>query len=158
MYKLLIPLAAFALAITGCTETPASTAVATKPVVAPASQRAAMPKPMAKPVAAKPTAAPVTAGTAMKIADVFAKKDTLAGKPVSVSGKVVKYNANIMGSNWLHIQDGSGAAGTNDLTVTTKGTAAVGETVTVIGLVSRNRDFGAGYKFDVIVENATLSK
>lgn len=101
---------------------------------------------------------PPTSGTAMKVADVFAKKDTIGKEAVKLEGKVVKFNPNIMGSNWLHVQDGSGAEGTNDIVVTTKSTVAVGDQVEVIGLVSRARDFGAGYKFDVIIENARVTK
>ncbi len=83
----------------------------------------------------------------------------LAGKPVSVRGKVVKYNANILGKNWLHIQDGSGSAdnGDNDLTVTTSTPVALGATVLVTGNVSTNRDFGAGYKYSVIIEDANVT-
>ncbi len=94
----------------------------------------------------------------MKVADVFAQKDTIGDKGVKLQGKVVKFNANIMGSNWLHVQDGSGTKGTNDIVVTTKSVVAVGDMVEVIGRVSRSRDFGAGYKFDVILENATVTK
>jgi len=68
------------------------------------------------------------------VAEVFAEKDALAGKPVAVRGKVVKVNAGIMGKNWLHVRDGSGAEGTNDLTVTTAAELpALGATVVVIG-------------------------
>ena len=80
------------------------------------------------------------------VAEVFAEKDALAGKPVTVRGKVVKVNAGIMGKNWLHVRDGSGAEGTNDLTVTTAAELpALGATVVVIGPVTLNKDFGMGY-------------
>ena len=87
-----------------------------------------------------------------------AKRTELAGKPVTVAGKVVKFNANIMGTNWLHVQDGSGAAGTNDITVTTRDAVAVGDQVKVEGVVAVSRDFGMGYKFDVMIENAKVAK
>jgi hypothetical protein len=82
----------------------------------------------------------------------------LSGKQIAVRGKVVKFNAEIMGANWLHIQDGSGAAGTNDLTVTTDATVDVGDMVVVRGTVTTDKDFGAGYKYAVIVENAEVTK
>jgi hypothetical protein len=93
------------------------------------------------------------------IQEIYAAKAKLAGQAVSVRGKVVKYNAMILGKNWLHIQDGSGKAddGNNDLTVTTTTPAAVGDTVLVTGVVSTNRDFGAGYKYSVIIEGAQVS-
>ena len=93
------------------------------------------------------------------VAEVFAEKDALAGKPVTVRGKVVKTNADIMGKNWLHVRDGSGAEGTNDLTITTApGTMPnVGDTVLVTGNVSLNKDFGMGYTYDVLVEDAQVT-
>jgi hypothetical protein len=93
------------------------------------------------------------------IQEIFANKAKLAGKTVSVRGKVVKYNAMILGKNWLHIQDGSGSVENhdNDLTITTSTPAAVGDTVVVTGNVSINRDFGAGYKYSVIIEDAQVT-
>jgi len=93
------------------------------------------------------------------IAYVYANKDTLAGQPISLRGKVVKFNDGIMGRNWIHIQDGSGdaAAGSHDLLVTTQGTAAVGDTVVVTGNVAVNQEFGAGYSFPVLVEDASVT-
>jgi hypothetical protein len=93
------------------------------------------------------------------IKEIYAGKAKLAGKAVSVRGKVVKYNANILGKNWLHIQDGSGSAdkNDNDLTVTTSTPVGLGATVLVTGNVSTDRDFGAGYKYSVIIEDAKVT-
>ena len=92
------------------------------------------------------------------VAEVFAEKDALAGKPVTFRGKVVKTNPDIMGKNWLHVRDGSGAEGTNDLTITTAGALPnVGDTVVVTGNVSLNKDFGMGYAYDVLVEDAQVT-
>lgn len=94
----------------------------------------------------------------VSVADVFAKKAALSGKTVTVRGKVVKFNGGIMDRNWLHIQDGSGKADAhdNDLTITTDDAASVGDVVTVTGTVGTNKDFGAGYAYNVIVEKASL--
>ncbi len=100
--------------------------------------------------------APVAGGHTIE--RVYAATATLAGKPVAVRGRVVKYNADIMGKNWLHLQDGSGAAGTNDLTVTTSGTAKVGDVIVARGVLAVDRDFGGGYKYAVLIEDATLSE
>ena len=62
-----------------------------------------------------------------------------------------------MGKNWLHIQDGTGAEGTNDLTVTTSGTAKVGDTVLVSGVLVTDKDFGYGYKYAVLIEDAQVT-
>ena len=94
------------------------------------------------------------------IAELWAKRKSLAGKVVVVRGKVVKVNNAIMGSNWFHLQDGSGVAkdGTNDLTVTTSGTVNVGDIVTISGTLATDKDFGSGYAYDAIVENAIVTK
>lgn len=91
------------------------------------------------------------------IAEIYAGKAELGGKPVKVRGKVVKYNANIMGKNWLHIQDGTGSAGSNDLTVTTTAQTKVGDTTIVTGTVSTDRDFGSGYRYSLIIEDAKVT-
>jgi hypothetical protein len=89
---------------------------------------------------------------------VFAGKEQLAGQTVAFRGKVVKTNPNIMGRNWLHVRDGSGADGTNDLTVTTAGAVPnVGDIVVVRGSVALNKDFGMGYQYDVIIEEAEVT-
>jgi hypothetical protein len=91
------------------------------------------------------------------VSDIFAKKAELAGKPVKVRGKVVKFTPAIMGKNWIHVQDGTGDAGSNDLTVTTSATAKMGDTVVISGVLTTDKDFGAGYKYSVIVEDAEVA-
>ena len=91
------------------------------------------------------------------IAEVFAQKAALAGKAVIVRGKVVKYNGGIMGRNWVHLQDGTGGAGANDLTFTSDASAKVGDVVVATGTVALDQDFGGGYNYDVIVEAATFT-
>jgi len=91
------------------------------------------------------------------VEQIYQAPADLAGKAVTLRGKVVKYNENIMGKNWLHIQDGTGAEGTNDLTVTTAGTAKVGDTVLVSGVLVTDKDFGYGYKYGVLIEDAKVT-
>ncbi len=97
---------------------------------------------------------------ARTVSEVYAQKGALKEKPVSIRGKVVKFNPGIMGKNWVHLQDGSGKAdkGDNDITVTTQDMTSVGDTVLVQGVVRIDKDFGAGYAYPVIVEDAKLSK
>jgi hypothetical protein len=92
------------------------------------------------------------------IAELHAQKGELSGKTVALRGQVVKYNAGIMGRNWIHLQDGTGDAstGTHDVAVTTSGTAAIGEVILVEGTVAIDKDFGAGYRYAVIVEEASV--
>ena len=101
-----------------------------------------------------------TGSDARTIAEAWAQASALEGKRVTVRGKVVKYNEGVMGKNWIHLQDGSGdvAQGTNDLTVTTADAASVGETISITGTVHTNKDFGSGYVYRVIVEDAKVVK
>jgi hypothetical protein len=96
--------------------------------------------------------------TGRTVAELYAERGDLSGKTVALRGKVVKYSAGIMGRNWIHLQDGTGdaTAGTNDITVTSSGTTAVGEIVLVQGTVVLDKDFGAGYRYAVIVEDASV--
>jgi hypothetical protein len=96
----------------------------------------------------------------LSIADVFAKRGSLSGKRVTVRGTVVKFNEGILDRNWIHIQDGSGSSDANDhdLTITTDAPVAVGDVVTASGVLGTNRDFGAGYAYDAILEKATIKK
>ena len=90
------------------------------------------------------------------IAELYANQDKFAGKIVKVRGSVVKYTADVMGKNWVHLQDGTSNNDKFDLTVTTSDVTARGSVVTFEGKVSLKKDFGAGYFYDVIVEDAKL--
>jgi membrane protein implicated in regulation of membrane protease activity len=92
------------------------------------------------------------------IEQVYQQKDQLAGKTVQVSGKVVKVNNGIMHRNFLHIVDGSGKPGSDDLTITSNNTAAIGDQVTVSGTVKLNVDFGMGYSYPLLLEKAVITK
>lgn len=109
-----------------------------------------------KPVIEKQEVKVAAAKGGITIADLYARKDTYSGKSVKISGKVVKYSPEIMGKNWLHIQDGTDNKGNFDLTVTTSATAKVGDVITVEGKVALDKDFGAGYFYKVIVEDAIV--
>lgn len=91
------------------------------------------------------------------VADVFAKKAELKDQSLKIRGQVVKVNNGIMGKNWLHLQDGSGEAGTNDLTVTTQIPVTRGSVVLVEGKLTLDKDFGAGYRYDLIIEDAKVT-
>ena len=158
--KIATPLAlAVLVALSGCAKKEPAAEVAKAPEAPAASAAPQMPAdhPMAEPGAEVDLSGIAKADGGKTVAEVFAEKDSLAGKPVTVRGKVVKVNAGIMGKNWLHVRDGSGAEGTNDLTVTTAGELpALGAIVVVTGPVTVDKDYGAGYAYDVIVEDAEV--
>ena len=97
---------------------------------------------------------------ARTIAQLWSEKAGLAGRTVTIRGVVVKATDGVMGKNWIHLQDGSGDAklGSNDITVTSLDRVAKGETVTITGTVRTDKDFGAGYSYAVIVEDAKVAK
>ena len=97
---------------------------------------------------------------ARTVAQIFAERLSLKDKTVFVRGKVVKANTSIMGRNWIHIRDGSGSREKkdDDLTVTTKDGAAVGDIVVAKGVVHVDRDFGAGYSYPVVLEDAKITR
>ncbi|HSS83534.1 MAG TPA: hypothetical protein VLL30_07120 [Reyranella sp.] len=91
------------------------------------------------------------------VAALNQNKASLAGQTISAQGKVVKVNNGIMGRNFVHIQDGTGDATSNNLIVTSKQTASIGDQVTISGTVVLNRDFGSGYSYPLLIEEATIT-
>jgi len=92
------------------------------------------------------------------LSELFSGKTVYAGKEIEIRGIVVKVNEGIMDRNWIHIQDGTGTPEGFDLTVTTQDLPAENDEVTFKGVVSIDKDFGSGYFYDVILENAVLVK
>lgn len=107
-----------------------------------------------QPEAPEPPAAVKRAAGAIKISDLIGNLGKYDGKTVKITGKCMKINPMIMGRNWIHLQDGT--ANNFDLTFTTTENIPLGEVVTLEGTVAINKDFGAGYKYNVIVEGATV--
>jgi hypothetical protein len=92
---------------------------------------------------------------AVKLSELFKNKNKYEGQVITISGTCVKVNNGIMGKNWVHIEDGSKSNGKLlNLTVTTSINIPVGSNVALKGKVSINKDFGAGYKYDIIMEEA----
>jgi len=91
------------------------------------------------------------------VEELYAKKAELNGKKVAVRGKAVKINTGISGKNWVHLQDGSGKQGTNDITVTTQQNAKVGDIILATGVLAADRDFGGAYRYEVILEEGALT-
>jgi hypothetical protein len=104
--------------------------------------------------------AKATGPGAKTVAEVVTGKAALKDKTVLVRGQVVKVNLGILGKNWLHLRDGSGSAadGTNDILVTTKDAAAVGDVVSAKGTVRTDVTVGPGYSYAVLIEDAAVRK
>jgi hypothetical protein len=152
---------AAAVSVSGCNGKPQEAAKTdAAPTAAAPADAAAMPAnhPPARPAGEIDLAGIAKAEGGKTVAEVFAEKDALAGQKVVVRGKVVKTNAGIMNKDWVHVRDGSGTDGTNDLTVTTtmNPLPKIGDTVLVTGTAVANKDFGMGYQYPVLVEDAEV--
>jgi hypothetical protein len=93
------------------------------------------------------------------VAEIYAGAKELSGKEVSIRGVVVKVNKRIMGKNWVHLRDGSGseAKKDNDIVITSEEVPQVGATVLMVGKVATDKDFGSGYSYGVLVEDAKFT-
>ena len=92
------------------------------------------------------------------ISKLYANPSSFDGKTVLVTGKVTKVNNGIMKKNWVHIQDGTSSGSDYDLTITTNDIVQVGDVVTFQGKVGLNRDFGYGYSYKLMLEEAKSLK
>jgi hypothetical protein len=90
------------------------------------------------------------------IKDVYQNNEKLSNSVIKVKGKVTKINKNILNKNWIHIQDGTVHNDKFDLTITTNQVVNIGEVVEFEGILKTNVDFGSGYKYDVILEQAKI--
>ncbi len=95
---------------------------------------------------------------AFTVGECFSQGKKLNNKKVRVRGKVVKVSRMIMGKNWVHIQDGTGNPmdNTHDLVVTTMADPKLDSVVVIEGTLHADKDFGAGYKYKVIIEDAEI--
>jgi hypothetical protein len=92
------------------------------------------------------------------VAQLLTQKSALKDNAIRVRGTVVKFNADIMGRNWIHLRDSSTGGPDNDITVTTAGKAEIGDVVLAEGVLNVNKDFGAGYAYPAIIEDASITK
>jgi hypothetical protein len=92
----------------------------------------------------------------ISVAKLFEAKSDYSGKTVKVRGKITKFNPQIMGKNWVHLQDGTDFKGDFDLTITTADMLSAGDTATFEGKISLKKDFGYGYFYEVIMEDGKL--
>jgi len=94
----------------------------------------------------------------ISIAELFASREDYDSKTVIVRGRVTKFNSNIMGKNWIHIQDGTEFSGEKDLTITSDVDVKVDDIVTFEGKITLDKDIGPGYFYKIIMEQAKLVK
>ncbi|MGA9271344.1 MAG: hypothetical protein WBV45_12030 [Lutimonas sp.] len=89
----------------------------------------------------------------ISIAELYGNPEKYKDKQVVVRGQIIKINRDIMDKNWVHIMDGT-RVDRSDLTFTTTEDFQLGDTITIRGKVALDKDFGAGYVYPLIVEEA----
>jgi hypothetical protein len=143
-----------------CSGRPAAPAARTAPATDASLPAVAVGQAGVQATAASAPAETTPAKDATTVEAVWKTRTALAGKTVTLHGKVVKYNGGILGVNWIHIQDGSGSAadGTNDITVTSDAEVQIGDVITVTGTVTIDKDLGSGYNYPVIIERASIAR
>ena len=92
------------------------------------------------------------------IEELYKNGKKYENKKVLVRGQVVKTNNGIMDRNWVHLKDGTNNEGKSDLTFTTQAQVKVGDVVTFEGVVALDKEFGAGYVYPLVVEQAVLKQ
>lgn len=92
------------------------------------------------------------------VAELYSKRNSFQGKTIKIRGEVVKFSPQIMNKNWVHLQDGTRDGDNWDLAITTQDLVNTGDIVIFEGIVNLNKDFGSGYVYEVIVEDAKLKK
>lgn len=96
------------------------------------------------------------AAETVTVSDAHARRLELAGKQITITGTVIKVNNSVMKRNFIHVKDGTGTGDTDRLVFTSEQTAVVGDTITVTGTLALDVDFGMGYFYPTLVEQATL--
>ncbi len=127
-----------------------------KPLIAPHGIPSEVKKGTPAPVKSRVTGITKLEG-GVTVAELFRDKHNYQEKTVRLRGRVVKFSPQIMGKNWIHIQDGTDFEGSFDLTVTSNSTVNVDDNVIIEGKVILDKDFGFGYKYDVLIVQAAVT-
>jgi hypothetical protein len=90
------------------------------------------------------------------VAELLSGLKAYDGKTVRIRGQVTKFNADIMDKNWIHIQDGTEHDGQYDLTITSSSSVEPGDILTFEGKITLDKDFGFGYFYEVLMEEASI--
>jgi len=94
------------------------------------------------------------------VEEIFMWKEALKDQTVSVKGEVLKVSKQIMKLDWVHINDGTGdeSKRTDDLVFTVKNMSfKAGDKVVATGKLIRDKDFGYGYFYNVIIQESTFT-
>ncbi len=96
----------------------------------------------------------IMAKGSVPLSDLFGSPEKYAGKKIQVTGRCTKINYQIMGRNWIHLEDESKNG--KNLTITSNSVLEPGKVGTFEGIIALNKDFGSGYQYNIIMEDAVL--
>lgn len=88
--------------------------------------------------------------------EILSNPANFKDKEVTLNVIVTKYLPQIMGKNWLHLKDASSKD--VHIAATTAEEFNKGDIVLIKGTVILDKDFGAGYKYEVLLENVISVK
>lgn len=94
----------------------------------------------------------------ISIEELIKNKEKYGNQTVRLKGEVTKYNPNIMNINWIHIKDGTSFNGKSDVTASSTTDVKLGDTISIEGKVTLDKNFGSGYIYGILIENATITK
>jgi len=94
----------------------------------------------------------------ISIEELIKNKEKYKNQTVRLKGEVTKYNPDIMNINWIHIKDGTSFNGKSDVTATSNTEVKLGDTISIEGKVTLDKNFGSGYVYPILIENATIKK
>ncbi|QBA64549.1 hypothetical protein [Muriicola soli] len=89
----------------------------------------------------------------VSLSDLFANPERYEGKIIQISGTCSKVSTEILGRNWVHVDDGKSG---KELVVTLQEVVEKGETLTIEGIVQLNVDLGSGYTYDILLEKGIV--
>jgi len=111
------------------------------------------------PEAEKKPAAPFVKKDTYTVEEIHMWRKALEGQTISIEASVSKVSRQIMKLDWVHLGDGTGNDKklTNDLVFTAASTSIkAGDKVIAKGKVIVNKDFGFGYFYKVIIQDAAF--
>ncbi|UCH80024.1 MAG: hypothetical protein JSW20_09765 [Nitrospiraceae bacterium] len=92
------------------------------------------------------------------IEEIYTKLNELNGKHIIVRARVMKVSKNILGTNWITLQDGTGSAPDNTIIALSSDIVGIADTVTVKGTVKADINLGSGYTYKAVIDKASLVK
>ena len=114
--------------------------------------------PDSEPLLTMPKIARAVGGNGHVIAELAVDRQQLAGQHVRVRGQVTKVTPDIQGRAFFHLRDASvsGKGPVAELVVTSVTTPTRGQVATFEGTLRADDDIGIGYKYPVLLEDATV--